>query len=225
MKFLYDYPFGNDGQSYFSVLARAYNEGHLLDGLKFLWGNKAGSLVLSFHLVIVKLFGFNYSILAFSQFLLTSLQILLLAYLLEFKKIKKILYFLSFLFFLMFATGTYTLNPGGLFDFRFDITGPLFLLLAIVSIPKKNYLTALLFLVAIEERFHNLSILGIVTSVFLIFLVIRDQKSKIKFTTTIKNVLKVGIYPLAGTLFCFLIFKNLMVELVHYYFNTQVDLM
>lgn len=223
-----NFPFLNDALGYFSKIAEAFIHPTFFEGLWSLWSTQEqAGLFFSWLFLATKLFGFSYEILIIAQtvwyLLLLYVITLVVQKCLKDKKINKIIFYFTALG-VFLALGFFSAAPGNVFDLRADISGSLFLILAIISLPLKNYWTMLFVALAFLERFHNATVLGAITFSYLIYVLIvnREQFNKSK-KDCFKKLFFAGIYPLFGILLVFVLRWKAVITLVKYYSSVQYD--
>jgi hypothetical protein len=229
-----NYPFYYDGVGYLGVLAAAYNQANLWQGLHAIWSihplpgfespgmifTTNGPLYLSLQLIALKAIGFSYRNALWVQgcisALLIAANIAALGHSLGAARkhaLAKLLLILSTLG-ALFCIGAFHTLPGNIFDFRIDLVGGLLLTLALTSLNWDNLWTALIVGIAIHERFHNLSIL---TATLLSLSALQIVLCRIQRRPTLASLLKLWRWPLVGIFFLLILRGEQLQALFHHY--------
>lgn len=224
-----DFPFLNDGLGYFSKLAAAYIEPSFFDGLAHLWGHQEqGLLLFSWIFLCLKFFGFSYQMATYAQIAWCVFLSLLLgrnvSKLVEgelSRKFKIFPYLLILSFY--FGFGFYSAIPGNVFDLRVDISGALFLTLAIVSLPERSWTTLFWVALAFLERFHNMSVILAFSFLAVSVDFLRDLKRGGIPALSFKRYLLFLLWPVLGILSIALIRFRAVRRLLEYYRSVQLD--
>jgi len=223
-----DFPFLNDGLGYFSKLAIAYNQEGFFSGLALLWKTQEqGLLLFSWLYFLLKLTGFSYQTLVWGQ-IAWSLGVLVgisafLSRKLPALRVNKALFF-SLLLAVFLGFGFFTAVPGNVFDLRVDISGALWLSLALLSLYQPDWKTILFVGLAFLERFHNMSVLVVVVfslSAFQFFYLERTFSLKERLFSS-KFFLSLAL-PFLGIAVVTAFRWSAVKRLIEYYSRVQMD--
>lgn len=168
------YPFLADGVVYFGWLAKAYLTG--FSGFWEVYKTQQAPIYFGLQMAVAQIFGFSYQGALFVQCLACLGLIFIISEMTSNTTSRRSTLFLLFGF--LFASGIFQFKVGGLFDFRIDLWGSLVLTIGLLGLRKNLFLSAILVAVAVSERFHNLSVLGITAVILAGFSLYQSRNSK-----------------------------------------------